>query len=75
MKSYSGKLKNHTEKTTNEMFIPVNVSGTEKMIPVSFVSEDKILYISGSSYERFKTCIKDLKEIELKKTPFSFKLK
>ena len=42
---YEGKLKSHTVKKVIGMFIPQNRNGQEKMVSVSVVREDRIIYI------------------------------
>ena len=57
---YTGKLKHHTDKTTEPMFIPVMKNGRVITIPVSVVKDDRVIYI----YEpMFKA-----NEVELGKT-------
>ena len=43
---YTGKLKTHTIKKTVGMFVPQMRNGQEKMVSVSVVEEDRIIYMA-----------------------------
>ena len=52
------------------MFIPHMRSGKEKLIPVSVVNEDLIIYISKENYMKYKKELTASEGIELRKNIF-----
>lgn len=64
---YKGKLRNCTIKPVVSMFIPQIRSGKEKLIPVSVVEEDQIIYISKENYKRYEKGLISPDGIELRK--------
>ena len=67
---YKGKLKKLNLKQFVSMFIPQMRSGKEKLIPVSVVSEDLIIYISKENYMKYKKELTASEGIELRKNIF-----
>lgn len=67
---YEGKLKSHTIKRTAGMFIPLVRNGQEKMVSVSVVTEDRIIYISQDMYKLYKQALSEPEGIELRKNFF-----
>ena len=63
---YRGKVKSHTDKKTVGMLIPLIKDGYEKMITVSVVEEDRLIYISYDIYKKYEDTIGELEEIELR---------
>ena len=64
---YDGKLKNHTIKKTDAMFIPLLRNGQEKMVSVSVVKEDRIIYISEDMFMLYEQSLSEPEGIELRK--------
>lgn len=56
---YEGKLKSHTIKKTEGMFIPLMRNGQEKMVSVSVVSEDRIIYISQDMFKLYEQALSE----------------
>lgn len=65
---YNGKLKTHTIKPTVGMFIPQMRSGQEKMVTVSVVEEDRIIYISKDMFKLYEKGLSEPEGIELRRT-------
>jgi len=65
---YEGKLKHYTVKKTVGMFIPLMRNGQEKMISVSVVEEDRIIYISSDMFKLYEQGLSDPEGIRLKKS-------
>ena len=68
---YKGKLKSYTTKPAISMFIPQIRSGKKKMIPVSVVEEDRIIYVSKENYRMYEKWLTSPNRIELRKTTFN----
>jgi hypothetical protein len=64
---YEGKLKTHTIRKTEGMFIPLMRNGQEKMVSVSVVSEDRIIYISQDMFKLYEQALSEPDGIELRK--------
>ena len=69
--AYKGKLKGYTTKPAISMFIPQIRSGKEKMIPVSVVEEERIIYVSKENYKMYEKWLTTPDGIELRKTTFN----
>ena len=67
---YEGKLKSHTVKKVIGMFIPQNRNGQEKMVSVSVVKEDRIIYISKDMFKIYEQGLSEPDGIQLKRTFF-----
>lgn len=67
---YNGKLKNFTVKKTKGMFIPQMRNGQEKMVSVSVVEEDRIIYISSDMFKLYEQGLSEPDGIILKKKFF-----
>lgn len=65
---YDGKLKNFTVKKTTGMFIPQDRNGQEKMVSVSVVEENRIIYISSDMFKLYEQGLSEPEGIRLKKT-------
>jgi len=68
---YDGKLINHTTKQTVPMFIPLIRNGQEKMISVSVVEEDRIIYIFADMYKLYEEGLGDPDGIVIRRNFFS----
>lgn len=64
---YEGKLKHFTVKKTVGMFIPLLRNGQEKMVSVSVVEEDRIIYISSDMFKLYEQGLSEPDGIRLKK--------
>ena len=64
---YEGKLKTHTIKKTEGMFIPLMRNGQEKMVSVSVVPEDRIIYISKDMLKLYEQALSEPGGIEIRK--------
>ena len=64
---YDSKLKTHTIKKTEGMFIPLMRNGQEKMVSVSVVPEDRIIYISQDMFKLYEQALSEPDGIELRK--------
>ena len=64
---YEGKVKDHTLKQTEVMFIPLIRNGQEKMVTVSVVKEDRIIYISKEMFKLYEHGLSEVDGIELRK--------
>ena len=58
---YTGKLKDHTVKQTVVMFVPQMRNGQEKMVSVSVVEEDRIIYISRDMFQLYETGLSEFR--------------
>ena len=67
---YSGKLKKYTDKKVISMFIPQIRSGKERLVSVSVVEDDRLIYISKDSFKTHEKGFTDSVTIELRKTYF-----
>ena len=65
---YEGKLKHFTVKKTVGMFIPLLRNGQEKMVSVSVVEEDRIIYISSDMFKLYEQWLSEPDGIRLKKS-------
>jgi hypothetical protein len=65
---YSGKLKTHTIKKTVGMFVPQMRNGQEKMVSVSVVEEDRIIYIAKDMLKLYEKGLSEPEGIELRRT-------
>lgn len=65
---YEGKLKEYTSKKVSAMFIPQVYNGKEKLISVSVLEEDKIIYIAKPAFYKYKHNLLALEEVELRRT-------
>lgn len=63
---YKGKLKSYTVKRVDAMFIPLIRNGQEKMVSVSVVKEDRIIYISQDVFKRYKMALSEPDGIEIR---------
>ncbi|MGN0163758.1 MAG: DEAD/DEAH box helicase [Candidatus Ornithomonoglobus sp.] len=68
---YDGKLKMHTSKKTVGMFIPQVRNGKEKMVSVSVVEKDRIIYISTDMFKLYEQGLSEPEGIVLRKDFFS----
>lgn len=67
---YNGKLKKYTDKKVVGMFIPQIRSGKERLVSVSVVEEDRIIYISKDSFKTYEKGFAESVTVELQKTYF-----
>ena len=67
---YTGKLKTHTIKKTVGMFVPQIRNGQEKMVSVSVVKEDRIIYMAKDMFKLYEKGLSEPEGIELRKTFF-----
>lgn len=67
---YNGKLKKYTDKKVVGMFIPQIRSGKERLVSVSVVEEDRIIYISKDSFKTYEKGFAESVTVELRKTYF-----
>lgn len=67
---YTGKLKTHTFKKTVGMFIPQIRNGQEKMVSVSVVEEDRIIYMAKDIFKLYEKGLHEPEGIELRKNFF-----
>ena len=65
---YEGKLRSYTAKKTAAMFIPLLRNGQVKMITVSVVQEDRIIYISKDMFKLYEQGLSDPDGIEVRRT-------
>ena len=65
---YTGKLKTHTIKNTVRMFIPQIRNGQEKMVSVSVVEEDRIIYISKDMFKLYERGLSEPEGIEIRRS-------
>ena len=63
---YEGKLKSHTVKKVDAMFIPLIRNGQEKMVSVSVVKEDRIIYISQDMFKLYEMALSEPDGIEIR---------
>ena len=68
---YNGKLKKYTDKKVTAMFIPLMRAEKERLVSVSVILEDKLIYIAKDSFKTYQNGLTDPKGIELRKTYFS----
>ena len=68
---YEGKLKTHTVKHVTAMFIPQVRNGQEKMVSVSVVEEDRIIYISKGIFKLYEQGLSDPDGIEIRRNFFT----
>lgn len=64
---YTGKLKVHTIKKTVAMYIPQMRNGQEKMVSVSVVEEDRIIYMSKDMFKLYERGLSEPEGIELRR--------
>lgn len=69
---YEGKLKHFTVKKTVGMFIPLLRNGQEKMVSVSVVEEDRIIYISYDMFKLYERGLSEHDGVRLKRALFKF---
>lgn len=67
---YKGKLKNYTIKKLTAMFIPQMRSGREKLISVSVIEEDNVIFITKENFKMYEKGLTDPEGFELRKTYF-----
>lgn len=67
---YSGKLKRYTAKKIVGMFVPQIRNNKEKMVSVSVVEEDRIIYVSFDTLKVYGQGFKNSEGITLRKTLF-----
>ncbi len=65
---YTGKLKTHTTKQTVKMFVPQIRNGQEKMVSVSVVEEDLIIYMSKDMFMLYEKGLSEPDGIELRRS-------
>ena len=68
---YTGKLKTHTIKKTVGMFVPQLRNGQEKMVSVSVVEEDRIIYMAKDMFKLYERGLSEPEGIELRRTFFA----
>lgn len=68
---YTGKLKTHTIKKTVGMFVPQMRNGQEKMVSVSVVEEDRIIYMAKDTFKLYEKGLSEPEGIELRRTFFA----
>lgn len=68
---YDGKLTDHTVKKTTPMFIPLIRNGQEKMVSVSVVEGDRIIYIFVDMFKLYEEGLSDPDGIVLRRNFFS----
>ena len=64
---HTGKLKTHMTKRTDGMFVPQERKGQEKMVSVSVVEEDRIIYISKDMFKLYEKGLSEPEGIVLKR--------
>lgn len=67
---YNGKLKKYTDQKVVGMFIPQIRSGKERLVSVSVVEEDRLIYISKDSFKTYEKGFTESVTVELRKTYF-----
>ena len=67
---YTGKLKTHTIKKAVGMFVPQMRNGQEKMVSVSVVEEDRIIYMAKDMFKLYEKGLSEPEGIELRRTFF-----
>lgn len=67
---YNGKIRNHTEKTTVDMFIPLMRYGQKKLIGVSVVEEDRIIYMDKDVFRVYEKSLNEPEGIKLIRASF-----
>ena len=67
---YTGKLNTYTVKQTVGMFVPQIRNRQEKMVSVSVVEEDRIIYMSKGMFKLYEKGLSKPDGIELRKTFF-----
>ena len=67
---YTRKLKTHTIKKTVGMFVPQIRNGQEKMVSVSVVEEDRIIYMAKDMFKLYEKGLSEPEGIELRRTFF-----
>ena len=67
---YTGKLKTHTIKKTVGMFVPQIRNGQDKMVSVSVVEEDRIIYLSKDMFKLYEKGLSEPEGIELRRSFF-----
>ena len=65
---YNGKLKKYTDKKVVGMFIPQIRSGKERLVSVSVVEEDRLIYISKDLFKTYEKSFTESETVELRKT-------
>ena len=65
---YTGKLKTHTIEKTAVMFVPQMRNGQEKMVSVSVVEKDRIIYIAKDMFNLYEKGLSEPEGIELRRT-------
>ena len=65
---YNGKLKKFTDKKTTPMFIPQMWFGNEKLVAVSVISEDHIIFIEKNTFKMYQKglCASDSVELVMR---------
>lgn len=66
---YNGKLKKFTDKKTTPMFIPQIWFGNEKLVAVSVISEDHIIFIEKNTFKMYEKGLCASDSIELVTRP------
>ena len=67
---YNGKIRNHTEKTIVDMFIPLMRYGQKKLIGVSVVEEDRIIYMDKDVFRVYEKSLNEPEGIKLIRASF-----
>ncbi|MDK2941829.1 MAG: hypothetical protein PWP56_1342 [Acetobacterium sp.] len=67
---YDGKLKDHSIKPCVGMFIPQLRNGQEKMVSVSVVEADRMIYISADMFKLYEQGLSQPEGIELRRNRF-----
>ena len=65
---YNGKLKKFTDKKTIPQFIPQIWFGNEKLVAVSVISEDHIIFIEKNTFKMYQKglCASDSVELVMR---------
>lgn len=67
---YDGKLSDYSAKKTVRMYSPQIRNGQVKMVSVSVIEKDRIIYIPSNIYEIYEQGLSDPDGIELKRAPY-----
>ena len=68
MVPYNGKLKTYTIKKTVGMFVSQIRNGQEKMVSVSVVEKDRIIYITKHAFKLYEKGLIEPEGIMLRRT-------
>lgn len=62
---FEGNLNSYTNRVTEDMYIPIQINGSERQITVSVVRDDCIIYIPQSMYVLFENELCDVDGINV----------